>query len=515
MKSIKLLPLLVFTSVVSLNTTVVAQEAILDQLNNYSQEGQDNTESQVTSVSQLSDVSPGDWAFEALRNLVERYGCIAGYPDRTFRGNQPLTRYEFAAGLNACMQQIERLIGNSEDSRSVIDEESLTQLQKLTAEFTTELKAVGAKIDNLDQIIGKVEEQQFSTTTTLTGEVVMGLASPISGDVDKNPVLGHRTRLEFNTSFTGKDQLYTLLSTGNFPEYSELTGTPMANLSFAQPDDNNIALEALLYSFPIGENIEVLIAGSGAAGDDIATPINPLYGDGGSGSISAFGNLNPIYYPVDGAGLGLKTNLGDKLELNLGYLAKDPANPSNGGGLFDGPYNALGQLVFKPSDRLNLALTYVYGYKSQDTGTGSTNSNFQEDLGEVTTSNSYGVELAWQLTDKFVIGGWGGYTNTQILTGDKGSADIWNWAATLGLKDLGKEGNLAGLIVGMQPKVTDSSNINVGKDKDTSLHIEAFYQYQVNDNISITPGLIWLTSPDHNSDNKDIVIGTIRTTFSF
>ena len=66
---------------------------------------------QVTNVSQLSDVSPGDWAYEALRNLVERYGCIAGYPDGTFRGNRAMTRYEFAAGLNSCLQQIERLIG--------------------------------------------------------------------------------------------------------------------------------------------------------------------------------------------------------------------------------------------------------------------------------------------------------------------------------------------------------------------------------------------------------------------
>jgi hypothetical protein len=60
----------------------------------------------VTSVSQLSDVRPTDWAFTALQSLVERYGCIAGYPDRTFRGNQATSRYEFAAGLNACLDKI-------------------------------------------------------------------------------------------------------------------------------------------------------------------------------------------------------------------------------------------------------------------------------------------------------------------------------------------------------------------------------------------------------------------------
>jgi len=72
--------------------------------------------------------------------------------------------------------------------------------------------------------------------------------------------------------------------------------------------------------------------------------------------------------------------------------------------------------------------------------------------------------------------------------------------------------------VGMEPKVTDSSVNLPGfstEDDDTSLHIEAFYQYQLTDNIAITPGIIWLTAPDHDSDNEDIVIGAIRTTFSF
>ncbi len=512
MKSVKLLPFLVFTSVMGTSTQAFAQEAILKQINNYSLEGQTQTQSQVTSVSQLRDVSPGDWAFEALRNLVERYGCIAGYPDRTFRGNQSLTRYEFAAGLNACMQQIERLIGSGDRG---VDNESLSQLQRLTQEFQTELAALGARVDNLEAKVGTLEDQQFSTTTKLGGEVVFGLASIFSGDADKVPVLGHRTRLEFITSFSGRDELYTRLATGNFPSFAEETGTPEGDLGFAQPDGNDVSLEVLLYRFPIGENIEVLVAGSGGAADDFASTVNILDGDGASGAISAFGTRNPIYYPVDGAGLAVTTQLGNLFELSAGYIAGDAANPSEGAGLFNGAYSALGQLVFKPSDRFNLGLTYIYGYNRNDTGTGSNNSNFQEATGALTSSNSYGVQLSWQLTDNFVIGGWGGYTNTQILNSDKGGVDIWNWAATLALKDLGKEGNLAGIIVGMEPKVTDSTSSLVSEDNDTSLHIEAFYQYQINDNIAITPGVVWLTAPDHNSDNKDVVIGTIRTTFTF
>ena len=58
---------------------------------------------QVTSITQLTDVKPTDWAYQALSNLVERYGCVAGYENGTFRGGSAMTRYETAALLNACL----------------------------------------------------------------------------------------------------------------------------------------------------------------------------------------------------------------------------------------------------------------------------------------------------------------------------------------------------------------------------------------------------------------------------
>ena len=61
---------------------------------------------QVTSVTQFSDVYPTDWAYQALANLVETYGCVAGYPNGTFRGNRAMTRYEAAALLNACLDRV-------------------------------------------------------------------------------------------------------------------------------------------------------------------------------------------------------------------------------------------------------------------------------------------------------------------------------------------------------------------------------------------------------------------------
>lgn len=514
-----------------------------------------NALSQVTSVSQLSDVQPTDWAFQALQSLVERYGCIAGYPDGTYRGNRALTRYEFAAGVNACLDRVNELIATA--TSNLVKREDLVTLQRLQEEFAAELATLRGRVDAVEAVTAELEANQFSTTTKLAGEVVVGVAGIVTGenvageDLDDSTVLVDRARLALNTSFTGRDLLFTRLATGNFAGFATVTGTAEGELAFTQDEGNDLGLEVLLYSLPIGESTEVVFGATGTAFDDFASTVNFLDGDGGAGALSAFGTRNPIYYLGDGAGLALRQQLGDRFELSLGYLAGEANDPVDGSGLLNGPYSALAQLLFKPSDRFNIGLTYINSYNADDTGTGSGRTSFAsfddvffEDLGlealdVPTSSNSYGVELSWQLSDNFVLGGWVGYTNTQLLSTigglvERGGADIFNYAVTLAFPDLGGEGNLLGFVVGMEPKLTSSSiNLNptavaqlvaanpdvvlpdLGEDEDTSLHVEGFYQLQLTENITVTPGLIWITAPDFNNDNADIVIGAVRTTFSF
>jgi len=61
---------------------------------------------QVTSVSQLSDVQPTEWSYQAISNLVSRYGCVAGYPNGTFKPGQAASRADLAALVNACIDRI-------------------------------------------------------------------------------------------------------------------------------------------------------------------------------------------------------------------------------------------------------------------------------------------------------------------------------------------------------------------------------------------------------------------------
>lgn len=499
-----------------------------------------NTQSQVTSVSQLSDVQPTDWAFQALQSLVERYGCIAGYPNGTYRGNRPMTRYEFAAGLNACLDRVNEIIATA--TSELVTKEDLATLQRLQEEFSAELATLRGRVDTLEARTAELEANQFSTTTKLTGQVVMAITDVLGGDnvngvdaKDNNTTLGARARVEFNTSFTGSDTLFTRIQANNI--LNPNIGTPEGSLSFADEDGTTDAtLDALWYRFPLTDSTEVIAIANAGAADDVTNTVNLFDGDGAFGALSTFGTRNPIYYQMDGAGLGVTQNFSEALALSLAYLGSSPNDPSADNGIFNGPYGALAQLTFQPSDRLTVGLTYINAY-NQELGAGSTRANpisfleseltFPPDVpGEPEpvsvpfSSNSYGLQASYKLSDNFVLGGWVGYTNARNLstqggTIDRGKLDIWNWAVTLGFPDLGSQGSLAGIIVGMEPKVTSSSINEIDEDEDTSYHFEAFYQYQVSENITITPGVIWLTAPDHNSDNNDVIIGALRTTFSF
>ena len=498
----------------------------VDSRNNYSQSSEDNRDndsmSQITNVDRLRDVSPVDWAYEALANLASRYGCISGFPNNTYRGNQPVSRYEFAAGLNSCLNKLEGVIAASEE----VSTQDLEILLRLMQDFQTELAIVKGKTDGAEARVVDLELTQFSATTKLTGEVIFGLGSVLSGNDDNSTVLGDRVRLELNTSFTGKDLLFTRLATGNFPSLTDDTGF-QGDLGFIAPEDNDLQLELLYYTFPIGSNTNIILGATGTEADELVNTVNILDGDGASGAISLFGTRNPIYLPPGDAGLGISHELGNTVEISGGYLASDANRSTDDGGIFEAPYSALAQVLFTPVDSLDVAFTYVHSRNQSDTETGSGKANVRSLTasdafpdGVSTVSDSYGIELSWTISDRLIVGGWGTLskvTTLSTLNGslDRGTQDIWNTALTVALPDLGKEGNLAGIILGIEPTVTNSSINNLAKDEDLSFHVEAFYQYQINDFIAVTPGVVWITAPDNNNNNEDLFIGTIRTTFSF
>jgi hypothetical protein len=187
--------------------------------------------SQVTSVSQLSDVQSTDWAFQGLRSLVEPYGCIAGYPNGTYRGNLAMTRYEFAARLNGCLDRVNELIATA--TADLVTKQNLATLQKLREEFAAELATLRGRVDALEARAAELEANHFSTTSKLQGQVVAVFNDVFAGNSgdNKNTTLGARARIEFVTSFTGQDTLFTRIESNNIN--SPISSPQQGNLFFA------------------------------------------------------------------------------------------------------------------------------------------------------------------------------------------------------------------------------------------------------------------------------------------
>ncbi len=499
------------------------------------------TMAQVTSVSQLSDVRPTDWAFQALQSLVERYGCIAGYPDRTYRGNRAMTRYEFAAGLNACMDRVNELIATA--TNDMATKEDLATLQKLQEEFAAELATLRGRVDAVEAKVATLEKQQFSTTTKLKGESIFAISGALGDDqaatltrrdgvlgtvtngprpsVEDNTTFSHRTRLMFNTSFTGKDLLFTRLQASNVPNFQSSTGTPMARLSYdgvTGTGASEVLMNKLYYRFPLNPNVRITVDAIGGEIYNNVENRSPLASDS-AGSISRFGRFNPIYrYGAGGSGATVNVALGKQLGFDVAYLADSASNPTSGNGLFDGSFGALAQLNFQPIAPLGLSLTYVRGYDrtGQADVTGGTGSTLAvRPFGNVaTSSDNYGAQATLKLGKNLTIGGWAGLTQAVNRTNTAQAATVWNWAASLTAMDVGSKGSMAGLVFGMPPRVTDGDG-GAAENVSTSYHLEALYRYKLNDKIAITPGLIVLFNPEHNRANDTVYVGTLRTVFSF
>ncbi|MCC5640393.1 iron uptake porin [Nostoc sp. CHAB 5844] len=553
-----------------------------------------DTMNQVTSVSQLSDVQPTDWAFQALQSLVERYGCIAGYPNTTYRGNRAMTRYEFAAGLNACLERINELIATS--TADTVKKEDLETLQKLQQEFADGLVELRGRIDPLEARTAELEANQFSTTTKLSGDVIFTFGGVYGDekaltsdawrtinntpggnraareataynnaggrDLEDNTIFADRVRVIFDSSFYGQDRLRVILRANNtlaFNATNQISGTNMTRLSWdtTLEPDNSFGVAKLFYNFPIGEQLNVTVDAIGGSFFDNFNTVNPLFSAATTGAISRFGRFAPIYRASNsglaigrGAGISAIFKLSDAVTFSAGYIARNAESPLGGRGFFDGSYGALGQVAFQPNKNFTLALTYAHSYFSavdaNGVATGDVNVSGSEGsafannpfgtnaIPIATSANHYGIQSSYKLSDNFILSGWVGYTqaiaetnsgrNSVTNTVNRGDeADIWNWAVTLGFPDLGKKGNVGGIIFGQPPKVTSNdygpqtltATSARREDSDTSYHLEALYRYQVNSNISITPGFIILFNPEHNSNNDTIYVGTIRTTFRF
>jgi len=510
-----------------------------------------NPLTQVTPVSQLSDIKATDWSFQALKSLIERYGIGGDNFDNALQGNQSMTRYEFAALLNTAIKPLTEIIAKA-NTNGLVRKEDLATLQGLQSEFVPELATLQRRVDNLELQTSQLAAQQFSPTTRLSGEVIFAISGAYGNEkaddedeeVDENLILSDRVWLNFDTSFNGRDRLQVRLEAENTPRFDDATGTEMTRLGFEGDSDNEFDINQLDYSLSVNKQAKLSITTDASDVRRVANSTS-AFTSSGRGAISRFGRYSPIYRQDFGAALRLKYEFSDATSLSVGLGDANADDLDDSESILDGEtdgavvqmalepkdnielvlaylrsdnnYGAIAQLILEPIDDVELGLTYLRSYNNTDTGTGSelANDPFDDESDDITT-NSYGVEASIDVNSGFTVSGWVGFTEAtaQDLSGSP-EATIVNYAVTFAFPDLGKEDSLVGVVIGQPPKVTSNDLGTEYIDPDTSLHLEFFYRFQATDNIAITPGLLLITNPEHNQNNDAIYVGTVRTTFRF
>lgn len=543
-----------------------------------------NDISQITNVNQLRDVAPTDWAYEALRSLVDRYGCISGFPNQTYRGSQPLSRYEFAAGLNSCLNQIERLIASTKSS---VEPGDIETINRLSQEFEAELVTIGGRVDSLESQVAVLEDSQFSTTTKFTGNVFLNLTGATASDdvlaetvsldtpfslrragrdANNNPIVSNVTEdpeitfsyytwLNFDSSFTGKDNLGVQLVAGNAdsPANNYVSaglyntfGVPFTDQTGTASGANSVELRELFYDFPIGEKLRVVVGprinwyryfdnnaytffltGAGSYNSSGGTLVNPI--DRGSGAVITYDFNDSITFKVG--------YLGENTEFLPAEFFNTSSDPNNG--LFSATQSLTAELDFAIAERANIRLLYTratvdnnqplfdadgnltgfgIGGATGEPIYGVADDGFGGTIGDA-PSDTFALNVDWQILDKFGIFGRYNYGSTSIRPTnpdlENGEVNARAFQAGVAFSDLGKEGALGTISFVVPFDVLDGEEFlaSGAGDGGTQLDLEATYNFPVNDNLSILPAFYYINNPNNFEDNPDIYVGNVRMQF--
>jgi Carbohydrate-selective porin, OprB family len=302
---------------------------------------------------------------------------------------------------------------------------------------------------------------------------------------------------------------------------------------FKSQKNSEQEIETSKVRFPLTKDTQFTVGINDFQSRDFADPINPLDEES---EISLFGNRSSLYNLVSGSGVGIRHKFNNNLEGSVGVLFSSTTNDlsfSNSRGIINekinnddlsnskensignnsifgslsGNYGTLAQLTYAPSQNTKIGLTYIYGYDISST------------LGSDSATDTYGINSAFglqtslRINPNFALGGWIGLhqnTNTDF------NKNILSWALSASILNLAGTENSAGIVVGQEPRVILSSE-QEAQDIGSSWHLEGFYQFKVNDNLSIIPSVIFLTgsNPEVSNSDSSSVIGFVKAKFEF
>ncbi len=454
---------------------------------------------QVNSVAQLQDVRPSDWAFQALQALVERYGVIKGFPDGSFRGNQPLTRYEFAATLRAVIAAIDQRL----DLGQEVERQDIATIQRLVAASGQAVGELRTRLYDLTGRISHLESRNFSATTKLQGQSVQAF----TWGTDAEATILSRVRLDLLTSFDGRDRLTTQIEVGNSggdaislaqSRRQNLLGRTGALVNGGGLDYVGISsspyFRKLFYQFQPLPEVAVAVGAKLVPSDFIDR--NRFANGSAVNFSSSFFAHNPLIVQnqIDlqgGAGAAVTWTVNPSMTLRALYLAAD-ANSPDQGGLWGDRYQGSVELEYAASRDMIFRLQY----------TNALINGSRINAGGINAEWAYDRQLSF-----FLRYGVGSYQGFNRVVGQELDLSPQTWAVGAAIRNLLIPGSQAGIALG-QPFVEGKLG------NATQTNFEAFYSLFLNDNVNFSPSLLVVTNPN-NRTSPTIWQGSFKLVFSF
>jgi len=478
-------------------------------------------------ISSLSDLYPGDWAYQALINLVQSHGCGATSEGSSinWRSQQPLTRFEAAALLQGCLGSIDQ---------------HTDQTKALLQDLLPELELLQTRANTLQNQVDVLDAQVFSPTTRLSIESfwVAGANSYSGNAIDRatnsfavadeagagdriiplrNAMsFNYDVRLNFSTSWTGEDLLYTRLRAGNFPGsgFDGFQWINMATLDAAYGIGPTVRIDRLYYKWPWGRSITLML-GPRLRNTEVLGFRPQVY----EGILDFFtlAGAPTVYNKATGAGFGFNWRQqapkgNPYLIAGFSYVAElgQLGYPGFGGMMNANSGNNINVQLGGRGSNWALAGGYRYGtcYSYSRRGTNLVMGLDDNGLlcndqvsGNNASSHSLGIGGYWQPSRSgwlpAISAGWGysRWLQSGAINPNNNSliSATQSWAVAFQWTDAFVAGNAAGLAVGQGTMATE---LRTGATpNDGNLALEGWYRFQLSDAISITPAIFYLANP--------------------
>ena len=383
-------------------------------------------------------------------------------------------------------------------SRSTKNQSSRLDSSTFINEVSEDLAILKGRVDGLEANQNVLEAGGFSDTTVMSGKAIfdIGGVENSSGDLSEAVGFQYTHQLNLNTSFTGDDDLYVRLKTGNATDVfsSKTYGT---YLSSSNGNDDTIKVDKIWYSFPVGENNTVWIGPKienyymHGATPSIYKPITKQFKLGGNGA--AYGASTD-----SGIGWAYKGDNGFSLSSNV--VSKQ--NKTTNGFLTDESKTNWSTQVAYTTDTYHLSLITALKYN------GWTDSYYTTSLGKARpngNSTNYGLRGYWRpdSESQAIPEISAGY---DISTVEGQDADTDAYFVGLTWKDTFQADDKIGIALG-QPQTAETDTV-------TPFAWEAYYSYKLNDSVTISPAIFGATDRTGTS-GVDITGAVVQTTFKF